>query len=198
MEDKKKVKKVGWLVPTSLVLIFVAIIAIIILLLNGETKITGEFEGQKNTEALICEGEETAYPIFKYDNANSKSLKINAVFEDEKLTSISLIYKLDYDTEEEMKKSESVNHVAMSDNFADDGMEFDDLNSKYSFLDNSLQFSLYGRGDELNQKSLRYFMLLNIYDKDKLTKEKAAKTYNEKGLDCEIKHNKSKEEVNEN
>ena len=85
----------------------------------------------------------------------------------------------------------------MNLSFYDDGMEADDLEAKYSFLGNSLQMTLYAKKDDLNQKSLRYFMLLNIYNVDSLTKEKMAKTYNEKGLDCEIKYNKTKEEVNE-
>ena len=41
-------------------------------------------------------------------------------------------------------------------------------------------------------------MIYNIYEVKNLTKEKMAKIYNNAGLDCEIKHNKTKEEVNEN
>ena len=54
------------------------------------------------------------------------------------------------------------------------------------------------KSDEFGQKPFRYFMLNNIYNAEKLTKEKMAKIYNEAGLDCVIKNNKTKEEVNEN
>ena len=168
--DKKRVKSRGWLMLASVILIFVAIVIFLIAALNGKTVVTGEFDGNKVTETLVCESERVNYPFFKYDNSNSKSLKINAIFEDEKIGSISLFYKLNYSNEEMAKKSESVNHAAMSESFASDGMKFDDLNSKYSFLDNSLQMSLYAKNSELNEKSLRYFMLYNIYEVGNLTK----------------------------
>ena len=195
--NKKRVKSRGWLMLASVILIFVAIVIFLIAALNGKTVVTGEFDGNKVTETLVCESERVNYPFFKYDNSNSKSLKINAIFEDEKIGSISLFYKLNYSNEEMAKKSESVNHAAMSESFASDGMKFDDLNSKYSFLDNSLQMSLYAKNSELNEKSLRYFMLYNIYEVGNLTKEEMAKIYNNAGLDCEIIYNKTKEEVNE-
>ncbi len=196
---KKGNKTNNWLIPVSLMLIFVIIIVIIIMnALNGKTTVTGEYGGTKKLETLVCQSERTDYPFFKYDYSDSKSLKINAVFEDEELSSISLYYKLNYSDEEMAKKSESVNHAAMSEHFNDDEMEFDDLNSKYSFLDSSLQISLYAKKADFNEKSLRYFMLNNIYNAEKLTKEKMAKIYNEAGLNCVIKNNKTKEEVNEN
>lgn len=194
---KKKEKKLNWLIPVILVLIFVIIIAIIINSLRGNTTYTGSFDDGKKTDTLVCQSDQVSYPIFNYDNSNSKSLKINAIFEDEKIGSISLFYKLNYSNGEMAKKSESVNHAAMSESFASDGMKFDDLNSKYSFLDNSLQISLYAKNSGLNEKSLRYFMLYNIYEVGNLTKEEMAKIYNNAGLDCEIKYDKTKEEVNE-
>ena len=165
--------------------------------LKGKTTITGEFEGNKKLETLVCQADGRDYPVFNFDNSSSKSLKINAVFNNDELESISLYYKLNYANEELARKSESVNHAAMNLSFYDDEMKTDDLNAKYSFVDNSFQMSIYAKKDELNEKSLRYFMLYNIYEVKSLTKEKMAKIYNEAGLNCEIKDNKTKEEVND-
>ena len=195
---KKGEKTNNWLIPIILILIFVIIIIIIINALNGKTTITGEYEGTKKLETLVCESDQVDYSIFNYDNSDSKSLKVNAVFENEKLSSISLYYKLNYPNNEMAKKSESVNHAAMNLSFYDDDMKTDDLNAKYSFIDNNFQMSIYARESDFNEKSLRYFMLYNIYEVKNLTKEKMAKIYNNAGLDCEIKHNKTQEEVNEN
>lgn len=194
---KKEEKKINWLIPVILVLIFVIIIAIIINSLRGNTTYTGSFDNGKKTDTLVCYSEQVSYPIFNYDNSSSKSLKINVVFENDKLGSISLYYKLNYPYEEMAKKSESVNHAAMNLSFYDVGMKTDDLNAKYSFVDNDFQMSIYARSTDLNEKSLKYFMLSSIYEVKNLTMEKLAKIYNEAGLDCEIKYDKTKEEVNE-
>ncbi len=181
-----------------LILIFGAVLAILISGMSGQITVTGGGEDYTVSETIVCESETTAYPLFTFDNSDSKNLKINAFFEDDVLHSIALYYRLDYSDIDMAKKSESVNHGNMNLSFYDDGMETDDLNAKYSFIDNSLQMSIYIKSDEFGQKPFRYFMLNNIYNAEKLTKEKMAKIYNEAGLDCVIKNNKTKEEVNEN
>ena len=181
-----------------LILIFGAVLAILISGMSGQITVTGGGEDYTVSETIVCESETTAYPLFTFDNSDSKNLKINAFFEDDVLHSIALYYRLDYSDIDMAKKSESVNHGNMNLSFYDDGMETDDLNAKYSFIDNSLQMSIYIKSDEFGQKPFRYFMLNNIYNAEKLTKEKMAKIYNEAGLDCVIKNKKTKEEVNEN
>ena len=76
---KKKEKKLNWLIPVILVLIFVIIIAIIINSLRGNTTYTGSFDDGKKTDTLVCQSDQVSYPIFNYDNSNSKSLQINAI-----------------------------------------------------------------------------------------------------------------------
>lgn len=170
-----------------LVLVFVAAIVIVVLLMNGKTTITGDFEGSKKIETLACWSDTISYPIFKYDNSSTKSLKINAMFENEKLSSISLYYKLGYPNEEMMRKSESVNHAAMNLSFYDNGMGTDDLEAKYSFVNNSLQMSIYIKSANLDNKSLRYFMLDGSQEVSSLSEWTMAEAYNDIGLNCEIK-----------
>lgn len=199
MENNPKKKKKGdWLIPTGLILIFVAIIAAILFFLNGQTTITGEFEGQKSLETLVCKSERTTYPIFAFDESDSKSLKINAVFENENLSSISLLYKLNYDDKDALSFSEARNHAEMNEKFNIDGMNPDSLSAKYGIMNDGMQFSIYAKDNDVNEKTLKYFMLNNITEVNQLTKEKMSKVYNSAGLDCVIKYNKTKEEVNEN
>ena len=186
------------LILAGLILVIFIIIAIVIRSMTGSTVVTGEHEGQLITETLVCESDQTSYPFFEHDNTDSKNLKVNATFENDKLASISLVYKLDYASLEEAKNSESFNHADLNLSFYDDDMEADSLNAKYSFLGNSLQLTIFAQKEDITEKTLKYFMLYNVYSPEKLTQEKLAKTYNEKGLSCTIKSNNTKEEVNEN
>ena len=196
INGNKKKKKSSWMVTVGIVLLLVATMAFVLFLMNGQTTLMGEFEGKKISETLVCEQEGISYPIFNYDYADSRSLKINVVFESQKLSSISLIYKLDYSTEEAMRQSESLNHAAMNLSFYDDGLGADALNAKYSFLDNSLQMSIYAKRSDLSQKVLKYFMLGEIYDLNKMDEKKITEIYIDAGLDCVAKH-KTKEEIKE-
>jgi hypothetical protein len=164
-----------------------AIVAFVLFLLNGQTIITGEYEGQKIVETLVCESKVTAYPIFKYDNASSKDLKINAAFDNDKIETISLIYRLNYTDKEEINFSEARNHSAMNQSFNSDGLQADALSAKYGVLNDGLQLSIYAKGEDINSKTLKYFMANSITNMKDLTKEKLAKIYNAVGLDCKIR-----------
>lgn len=193
MENDKRTAK--WLNQIGVVLIFVAILVLLWFLLNGSTTIENKPEESKTIETLVCESDEVSYPIFDFDHSISKSLKINVIFEDDSVESIALFYGLDYSDEETMKKSESHNHAAMNMSFYDAGMKTDDLNAKYSFVDKRFQMSIYTKKSEITQKSMKYFMLNDLYDINELNKEKTARIYNDKGLDCVVINNK---EVNGN
>lgn len=194
MDNKRKTSK--WLVPTGLVLIFVAIIMMLVFLLKGQTTIIGEYDGQKNTETLVCESNDLAYSFFAFDGSDSKSLKINAIFNESTIQSISLVYKLNYHDGDTQYYSESRNHSEMNQYFSKDGMKPDSMNAKYSAINNALQFSIFVDRNDITSKTIKYYMLNNVYNVEKLSIKEAAEYYNKKGLGCKIKQNNT-EEVNE-
>lgn len=193
----KKANSSSWLVLTGLALIMVAIVAIILFFLNGQTVITGEFEGRKISETLTCESNNVAYPIFAFNEADDKLLKINTVFEDESLSAISLMYKLDYSDQDTLSFSEARNRAAMNESFRNDGMKPDSLDAKYGIMSDGMQFSIYAKSSDINEKTLKYFMLDSTIKTNQLSKEKLAKLYSNAELNCMIKTNKIKKEVDE-
>lgn len=192
---KKKDKNYSsWLLCAGLVSIAVLVAVLLPILLNGNTTIVGGFDTSKTLDTLVCSSEVTAYPIFDFDYSASKSLRINIVFDEDSIDSISLMYKLNYADAETMTKSGAHNHAAMNLSFYDVGMKTDDLNAKYSFVDNSFQMSIYAKKNELTQKSLKYFLLDDLYDITILDKDTIANTYNNKGLGCVVKNEKEVDE----
>lgn len=189
----KKANLSSWLVLTGLMLIMVAIVATILFFLNGQTVITGEFESRKVSETLVCKAKDVAYPIFAFNEADDKLLKINTVFEDENLSSISLMYKLDYSDQDILSFSEARNRAAMNESFRNDGMKPDSLDAKYGIMSDGMQFSIYAKGSNINEEILKYFMLDGVIGINQLTKEKLAELYNNVGFNCVIKTNKIEE-----
>ena len=155
--------------------------------MHGETIVTGSYGGTKLIKHLTCESYTTSYPLFNYDGSDSKSIRINASFEDDRLSSISLIYKLGYSNTEEIDKSEATNHAALNMSYQNDGLASDSYSAKYSKFKDGIQLSLYVTSDDIDNKALKYFIL------DGLTsvaynREEIERIYIGKGLKCEMQN----------
>lgn len=183
--QKKHISK-AWLVIAGTLLICVAVVCLLLFLMNGKTTITGENEGTKVQEKIVCTSNDTAYPLFSYDNSDQKSIEVTATFQDDELDSIALIYKLYYSDAEMIEKSESVNHGELNILSQDEGFGPDAFNATYGKLKDALQLSLFAKKDDLNNKAMKYFMLSKL-NMTPYTQEKITKLYNEQGLDCEIR-----------
>ena len=112
-------------------------------------------------------------------------MKITATFNDGEMSSIALTYKLNYDTAEEIKKSESSNHGALNTLSQDEGLGPDAYEATYSKLKDGLQLSLYATGSEIDSRALKYFMLDSLTSTS-YSQEKVAQAYASQGLKCEI------------
>lgn len=197
IENQKTRIRIHNYVSWIFLILFCVIISIIVtILLNGNTTITGVFQGNTVTDTLVCESDQVAYSIFAFDGSASKNLRINAIFEDNQLNSVSLMYKLNYNDQETLSFSEARNHVEVNESFKNDGLNYDALNAKYGIMSDGIQFSIYAKDNNINEKTLKYFMISSIYDISKIDIEKMSKSYNDKGLNCIIKYS-TKEEVNE-
>ena len=185
MENNKKPRNSKTaLVIVGIIAICIAVVCILVFFMQGKTTVVGDYSGTKTQARLICESTTTSYPLFNYDNSTGKSMKITATFEDDELNTISLIYKLNYNDAEEIKKSESVNHAALGVRSQDDGLGPDAYEAKYSKLKDGLQLSLYASKDDIDSRALEYF-LLNDLISTPYNQEKVAKIYAKQGLKCE-------------
>lgn len=183
MEQEKQQNREWVYVLIGIVCIIVTVIAIILYLLQGSTKTISGGEVELS-ESMACEGEGFFYPMFKYDNAKSKSIKINIMLNDDKIDTINLIYELGYDDAEQIKQSSAENHAAMNFSFEDDSLGPDALRAHYSNLEKASQMALYAEAKDLNGVTKKYFLLDGV---NSLTKDNIAKKYNELGMNCEIK-----------
>lgn len=183
--NKSKYGKDIIMITVIVLLACISIVCLILFLINGETIMSHEPDEDAVVDRLSCESNKVAYPLFDSSGAIDKNLRINATFNRKALDSISIIYRLDYNSEEEIINSEAINHAKINLSFQESGLTADYLSATYGKLEKSLQFSLYGKGDDLNSKTLRYFMLDKLNDKS-YTSERVAELYNKLGLNCEL------------
>ena len=183
MEQSQKQNREWIFVLIGIICIIVAVIAVILFLLQGNIRTEGSGEVEM-TESVVCEGEGVSYPLFRHDSSNSRTMQISVLLGDDKIDTINLVYKLDYNSFDESKQSSAENHADMNRSFSEDSMGPDSLGATYSSFDDGMQITLYAKAKELNGVTAKYFLLdgVNSYTKDNIVKK-----YNGLGLNCEIK-----------
>lgn len=180
----KKSNKMSWMVTIGLSLMLTAVVLLVCFFLQGETKVTESQKTVETSQTLICEVSNQIYPIFSYDNAREKDLKINVKLADDKLNSISLIYTLYYDNTKGLTDSENLNRAAIGKSFGEDGLAHDALGASFSKGSDLLQFSLYATANEITNTTAKYFALDKLIGQNEYTKSTLQKTYTNKGLRC--------------
>ncbi len=181
MEEKSSSNQnYNWIfVLLGSLLTIAAIVLVLLFLMQGKTTSIDPGSEVTTTESITCESTTTKYPILS--GGTLSNLKINAIFNNDKLHTISLTYKLNYGNNEAAKQGSATNHAAMNKSFSKDNLEPDSFDATYSILEDTFQMTLYAEAREINAISAKYFLL---EDSSKYTKEILTKTYNEKGLNC--------------
>lgn len=195
-ESKTQKRKTNWLIPAGIVLMAISITSIVWLFMRGQTVINNDHKNFTTTEDISCIGNGFLYPIFDFDEAYDKQLQINAIFDNNELYSISLVYRMTYDSDSKAERSEALNHAAMNNDFGINGLYADSYNASYSRINNNFQMNLYANGNMINDTAMRYFMLDNLSNNSDRTQAKVIQAYSDKGLKCTSKEYqyKNKEE----
>lgn len=189
MDDTNKTKKrIGSevFVAIGMFLVIVAVVLLLAFFLRGQTTVSGENPDVKSTISLNCVSDDYKYDFFPYDNSDNKNLKIDIIFENEKVSSASLVYMLYYQNAENITESDAENHASMNINFSKDGLEADALNANFSKLSDGLKMSLYANIEDINDVTSKYF-LLDYFDKG-YTIKNIQRIYESKGLICKSNH----------
>ena len=189
MDDTNKTKKrIGSevFVAIGMFLVIVAVVLLLAFFLRGQTTVSGENPDVKSTISLNCVSDDYKYDFFPYDNSDNKNLKIDIIFENEKVSSASLVYMLYYQNAENITESDAENHASMNINFSKDGLEADALNANFSKLSDGLKMSLYANIEDINDVTSKYF-LLDYFDKG-YTIKNIQRVYESKGLICKSNH----------
>lgn len=126
---------------------------------GSEVKVT-------KVDSLTCKIDGYLYPFLKYDESNSKELKVIISFMDDTVRTIFLQQVLSYDNLDISTSSEAINHGAMNEQFGADGMEPDALEASFSATSSGFRFGLRSDFDQLDEKSRKYFLLDNGVDYD--------------------------------
>ena len=183
MENKTKnenTRKVAYAIA-GVLFVVIAIVLVILFLLNGSVTKGDSSRTDIETESLSCESGDVEYPFFSFDESNKKSLKINMIFGEKRLDSLSLVYRLYYDDSDKISGSVAVNHADMNKSFNEDGLPVDVFGATYATLDDSMQMTLNASRKQINGATAKYFLLDEVtnYSKDNLKEH-----YESKGFKC--------------
>ena len=156
---KKRNNTKNTIVWIGVCLILLAVALFFGFFLQGDTRIDNLTDEHIFSDSLSCGSEDVNYPYFIYDNSRKKEIKINVVFANDRLDTISLVYKLYYNSADDIKASETTNHAEMNKSFASHGLGADAFGANYSILSDAMQMALYAEGRQLNSILAKYFFL---------------------------------------
>ena len=181
-KSRKKTNK-NWYILMLVVGIIILIVFIFWLLMKGDVKTTGEYPDDVSPQSLECIKKDVDYPFFTHDDNSNTEVKINAVFSKSIIDSISLTHRAVYSNEKYAKTMSDGHEGDMNISFQNKGMTPYLLNARYSQDDNTAQMVLYAKAGELNDQTIKYFMLDSV--PENLTGYKRG--YIAQSFDCEIK-----------
>ena len=188
-EIEKKQKKMAGLWPVF-VIIFLLVMIVVFLLIKmaGDTTTSGGFPGNESTKSLTCESNKYTYSFFTYDHSTRKESTFTATFKNDRLSNISFMYLLYYQTDEQVTESEAVNHAAMNISFSNSGLGADMFNATYAKMvtnDKVMKMSLFANVTDINDVTSKYWLLESIKNKDYSLND-IQSVYRKAGFDCRV------------
>ena len=185
-EKSKKTHKIRKLL---LLLTIVAIIVLIIIwFLRGKTTISGNYPENVKNEALTCISNDIIPEKLASANSNEKELRINAIFSgDSKLKNISLIYTVNYSSEENAYGAEAKTHAELNHALNASGYNSQKFNNKFARYGEKLIISLYATQTESDEIAAQYFMI-TLDGNHKVSVENISdykQNYENQGFKCE-------------
>ncbi|MBR3132095.1 hypothetical protein IKG33_01640 [Candidatus Saccharibacteria bacterium] len=172
-----------WVLIGSIVFALIAIVLWIALLSPRKVE-TGERKTEiSKVESMACEGSDTIYPYFQFDNSTRRNLKVVATIEDNKIRSITLQYMLYYNDSELIKRSETENHAAMNLAFAKKDVDGTKMNATYAKLSDAFRFGIYKTTEEMTTAERDFFLLDGVEGDDIAI---LSQRYNQLGMNCTV------------
>lgn len=165
-------------------LIVASIVSIIIFLLQGKTMSRYGGSNIENTQSVSCYSDMADYPFYNASDSGRHSIKINAILDNDRLSVVSLVYKIYFDNAKVIEQNNTHLRAAMNKAFANDGLGANAFDAAYSSLADSVQMTLYAERQQLNGNTSSYFLLdgANV----NFAKENIIAIYNSKGLNCTV------------
>lgn len=174
---------IGWALLLGAI---VLIVVVVINMMKGEETGDLKISGEAKVTGLTCKDKELIHPAFTDVPMISHSDTMTANFRDDKLSSISLIFEADYDTEQRAEEGEAFARANYNLTLTNKYGEKDDIFSVGFSVDGAKMQMVQTARDisKINNNTVTYFLLdqgTSIAKNLDGIKEQ----YEEKGFSCE-------------
>lgn len=170
-------------------LVIVAIVLVAVAVMNvmrGETTGDVNIGGEEEVTGLVCKDTTLIHPALESKPMLLHTNTITANFQNDKLSSISLIYEGDYGAEERAKEASDFAKADYNLTLTDEyGEKIDIFSANFSVKGAEMQMVQTARDvSKINSKTVTYFLLDKGVSMAK-TLEGLKKQYEAKGFTCE-------------
>lgn len=181
-ESRNKKLNKSWWSLIAFIVVLILMIVVLWVLAKGNTITIGDWSGEFNPESLTCNGKNIDYPFYTSDASTSNSIEIKALFEKDKIATISLILKANYENANNAKKYSDAHEGDINISYSKNSLKPYSFNATFTSYDKTNQMTLYAENNNLNNTTVKYFLLNNL-PKNTTEYEKA---YVNAGFDCKV------------
>ena len=176
-KDHKAIKLI------SLLLFLLIVVIAIVWLLRDKTTTSGQYPENIKNESLSCVSTTTVYEKVNERVADSRELKINAVFYGKnKLSSIGVRYTQEFPSDNDAYAAHAFLQAQLWGGLQKLGYDHSRFNNKFSLMDNVLVLTLQTEANEIDELTREYFLV----NRDSLptTLEEYRQNYESQGFAC--------------
>lgn len=161
MTNNKQDKKTSNIIKVCiLIAIFAGVAALMVLLLNGNTKYTSDGDEVTATEYLYCSASDPKNPYFESSKASNAVHEIKYTFKNGATDRISYTYTGEFDSENSAKAELSKMTFKYNDYMGTTQLYQQDLNPTWTVLDNKAIINLFmTNGATLTSETMRFVFL---------------------------------------
>lgn len=178
----------NWALLIGILLIVASVVLIIWFFLKGEVTVTGSYPKPETSDSITCIGADIPYPYFRTDGVSKTIINVTGVFEDDKLSTISLIYSIYYSNPNDVNRNIAVNQANINLATQADGLGSNIFNIHFSEFSDHIDARFYAEAKDITARSSKYLMLNSALEHDTYSKSLVEKIYTKQGLDCIVKN----------
>lgn len=176
-KDHKAIKLI------SLLLFLLIVVIAIVWLLRGKTTTSGQYPENIKNESLSCVSTTTVYEKVNERVADSRELKINAVFYGKnRLSSIGVRYTQEFPSGNDAYAAHAFLQAQFWGELQKLGYSHSHFNNKFSLMDNVLVLTLQTEASEVDELTREYFLINR--DNPPTTLEEYRQNYESQGFAC--------------
>lgn len=184
LEKRRHNNTTSYFAVIGIILILIAGMFLLWFFLRGEVRVSGGYPDDEISRSILCKIENLEYPfgdLTGYARPKDSSIDVNAIFNNEQIKTVSLVYKMNFANSENVAGIKSGLSFSVKKNMSLDGLDSSKLGVDFISYDDVVRMNMYANVEELEDADARKYFLI---DEAPLNEKSYVENYEKQGFRC--------------